>query len=187
MKAVREIILINVVIFITTTLLEMNGLYLNNILALYPINSEYFNIYQYITHCFSHKGFDHIFFNMLILFLVGSEVESEYGYNKFWKFYILSAIFSSGIYSLFENQAILGASGAVFSVIGSSILICYNNENFKNFISLKYKTLFFLILSISEFYYAIFDDSDGIAHWAHVFGLIIGMIFYVRNKYANPK
>ena len=50
MKAVIQIVLINFIVYSVTYLMEINGLYLNNLLALFPLNSEHFSAHQLVTH-----------------------------------------------------------------------------------------------------------------------------------------
>ena len=60
-KAVSTIFYINVIVFGITYLLSAKGLYLNNLLSLFPVKSGYFHPYQLITHIFSHENIGHIF------------------------------------------------------------------------------------------------------------------------------
>ena len=70
MKAVTQIVLINFIVYSVTYLMEINGLYLNNLLALFPLNSEHFSAHQLVTHIFAHADFMHVVSNMLILLIV---------------------------------------------------------------------------------------------------------------------
>lgn len=185
-SVVLKIILINFFIFGLINFLSIWGIHLENLLALYPLSSKYFNLFQIITHLFTHYDPEHIFFNMLVFFLVGPDVEKYFG-DKFLKFYILSGIFSSGLYCIGATSAIIGASGAIFATVGASILITFKNENFKNFISLKFKNLFFILIVLTEIYYAITETNDQIGHWAHIFGVIFGIIYFIKFEYDKPK
>ena len=94
-KSVKQIIIINFIVFAVTYLLSLSGFYLNNILALFPIYSDYFHPLQLITHLFAHANFNHVFFNMLFLFLFGSDVEKYFG--SIGNFFNIKPI--SGVYS----------------------------------------------------------------------------------------
>jgi membrane associated rhomboid family serine protease len=61
-KSVKQIIIINFIIFAITYLFSLYGLYLNNILALYPIGSDFFRPYQLLTHLFAHHNIEHVFY-----------------------------------------------------------------------------------------------------------------------------
>lgn len=186
MSVVKKIILINLSVFGICSIFSIWGLHLENIFALYSVNSEYFSFYQIITHLFIHANPEHLFFNMLFLLITGPEVENYFG-DKFLKFYLLSGILSSGLYCLGVNSGIIGASGAVFSVVTVSLFRTFKDENFKLYWSLKFKFLFFLFMVLSEFYYVINSSDDNIGHWAHVFGVIFGASYYLYNKFAQPE
>lgn len=186
MKSVNLIILINIIVFSVCSLFNLYGLHLENLFALYPISSEHFSIYQLVTHLFIHGNVEHLFFNMLFLLICGQEVENYFGL-KFFSFYILSGIFSSGLYCLGVGVPIIGASGAVFSVITISILITITDERFKSLLSLKLRVIFFLSLIISELYFATISQVDNIGHWAHIFGVIFAIIYYQYNKKGLSK
>lgn len=181
MKAVNQIILINFIIYIITYFLECNDLHLNNLLALYPLTSGSFSTHQIITHIFAHVNYMHVMSNMILLFLVGPDVERLLGKQGFWKFFILSGIFSSGLY-LLGSAPIIGASGAVFSMITASILI--NSKAKNKLLSIRLKNLFFIFLIFSELVNLFFLKDDDIGHLAHIFGVIFGAIYFftVINK-----
>jgi membrane associated rhomboid family serine protease len=184
--AVRQILLINLIVFGITYILSASGIYLNNALALYPIGTEFFSPYQLITHLFAHADVIHIFSNMLIFILLAPEVEKYFGYKGFWKFYVLSGLFSSGLYCLGTSSPIIGASGAVFSVIAASILLTFKNEKYKSSLSLRFRNLFFISLILFEIKDA-FIENDNIGHFAHVFGVIFGIIYFLSKKLDHLK
>lgn len=180
MKAVNQIILINFVVYSITFLLECNGFYLNNVLALFPISSSYFSGYQLMTHFFAHANYTHLISNMFILFVVGYDVENTLGKSKFWNFYILSGLLSSGLYFIGSSYPIIGASGAVFSVVSFSVISNWTLDIRKWYLILK--NLFFLSFIISEFFYLIFSPQNDIGHLAHIFGSIFGIIYFFYLK-----
>lgn len=180
MKVVNQIILINFIIYSITYFLECNGIFLNNILALFPISSSYFSEYQLITHLFAHANLTHVVSNMFILFAVGDDVEKILGKSKFWRFYILSGLLSSGLYFIGSSHPIIGASGAIFSVVALSIASNWTIDIRRW--SLILKNLFFLSLILLEFFCSIFLPQDDIGHLAHVFGSIFGIIYYLYLK-----
>lgn len=183
---VKKIILINIIVYLICEIFSIYGYHLDNLFALYPITSDYFSPFQLITHLFIHGNIEHLFFNMLFFFLTGPEVEELFG-KKFLSFYLLSGVFSSGLYCLGANSGLIGASGAVFSVIAVSLITTFKNENFKKFISLKLKFIFYVFLIITELYYSLNPQTDLIGHWAHIFGVVFGIIYYLKFKFAHPE
>lgn len=188
MKAVSQIIIVNILVYFLTFFLKTNNLYLNNLLAVYPISSGNFSLYQLFTHQFAHGSYTHIVSNLICLIFTGYDVEEEIGKKNFWKFYIFSGIFSSGLYC-FSHQPIIGSSGSIFSVIMFCILLTWSKEkNNKTYIywKIKFRNIFFLILIIIELWSAIFTTFDFVAHWAHVFGVIFAIFWYYSNRFAHP-
>ena len=180
-KSVKQIIIINFIVFAVTYLLSLSGFYLNNILALFPIYSDYFHLIQLITHLFAHANFNHVFFNMLFLFLFGPDVEKYFGYKNFWKLYIAAGLFSSGLYCLIDSIPILGASGAVFAIMTAYIFTNYKDT--VSVLSVNIKSYIFILFFIfTELYLSIFSRGDNIGHWAHVFGSIFGCLFLIIYK-----
>lgn len=184
MKSVKLILLINLLVFGICSLFNFYGLHLENLFALYPVTSDNFSLYQLVTHLFIHGNVEHLFFNMLFLLICGPEVENYLG-TKFFSFFILSGVFSSGLYCLGVGVPIIGASGAVFSVIALSIITTVSDKQFKNLISLKLRVIFFLSLIISELYFVIISQADNIGHWAHIFGVIFGILYYKKSLSEN--
>jgi membrane associated rhomboid family serine protease len=181
-KAIPTILYINLITFGITYILSFHGIYINNILSIFPFNSGYFHPYQLLTNIFAHASIEHIFFNMLFLILFGPAVEKYFGTKKFWKFYILAGVFSSGLYCL-GIGAILGASGPIFGILGAFIFT--NKEDVFNLKVIKIKTYIFIIMLVLNELYSCFFVNDNIGHLVHVSGFVFGVIFYFFNRNAN--
>lgn len=180
MKAVIQIVLINFIVYSVTYLMEINGLYLNNLLALFPLSSENFFTHQLVTHLFAHDNFMHVVSNMLILLIVGPDVERVLGKKEFWKYFILSGIFSSGLYFLSSSHPIIGASGAVFSVVSTSIIINWKLQ--KELWSIRLRNTFFIFLIASELLDVILNTNDDVGHLAHVLGSSFGILYFLKFR-----
>ena len=176
-KSVKQIIIINFIVFAVTYLLSLSGFYLNNILALFPIYSDYFHPLQLITHLFAHANFNHVFFNMLFLFLFGSDVEKYFGYKNFWILYLTGGLIGSLFYFLIANFPVIGASGAVFTIISSYIFV-----NYKNTSSINLKSILVFIIIMSEIYSLFIPITDNIGHFAHVIGAVYGFFFFLISR-----
>ncbi|MGP1432984.1 MAG: rhomboid family intramembrane serine protease [Catonella sp.] len=135
-------------------------------------NGEYYRIF---TSIFLHADLNHLLNNMLILFTIGKRYESIEGRIRFSFVYFLGGILAS-IASLSYNMIIgkeivsLGASGAIFALIGASISSVVKCRNKLRTIS-KRQIILFAVFSL----YAGFANSntDNIAHLG---GLISGFI-----------
>lgn len=98
--AVKVIIIINVVLYLASTLLEKRyGIELAQYLGLHIPPSEYWRPHQYITHMFMHGGVSHIFFNMFAVFMFGRVLEGVWGTKRFVFYYLVTGIGAALLHS----------------------------------------------------------------------------------------
>lgn len=90
--AVKNIIIINVLVFLFQQVMEHRGVPVNNYLALHYVQSPLFRWWQLFTHLFMHGGFAHIFFNMFALWMFGGILENVWGAPRFILFYIICGV-----------------------------------------------------------------------------------------------
>jgi rhomboid protease GluP len=128
-------------------------------------------IYRLITSCFLHGGVIHLFFNMSSLKIIGEEVELVYGKVKYIIIYFLSAL-GGGLFSfIFNNNSIsVGASGAIFGLLGAMLLFGLINRDkiSKGYVKNIVETIGINILL--GFTISVIDNS------AHIGGLILGFV-----------
>lgn len=105
---VKNLLLINVFMFIITLFAEMQGINLAHILGGYVFNSPFFEPYQMVTHFFMHGGFFHILFNMFALVIFGSALERVWGPKRFFIFYMACALGAFLLYELVGYIRIMG-------------------------------------------------------------------------------
>ena len=78
-------------------------------------------IWQPITYMFIHGDFFHVFMNMFVLWMFGSEMESIWGRKQFLKYYFITGIGSGLIWLLFNinnpYSLLIGASGAIYGIL----------------------------------------------------------------------
>ena len=93
--------------------------------AMWPEAVHHGQWYRLLTAAFLHANIEHIFFNMVILAIVGSPVEAEVGKVRFLVIYLISAFGGSVASYLLSNANVLGlgASGAIFGVMGSYFVL----------------------------------------------------------------
>ncbi len=89
---VKNLLILNVVMFIVTVIGEQQGIRMNYLLGGYVFGSPFFEPYQMVTHFFMHGGLFHIFFNMFALVIFGSVLEQVWGPKRFFIFYIATAL-----------------------------------------------------------------------------------------------
>ena len=88
----KNLLAINVVMFLALIVANKNGIDLNNILGLHFYMSEEFHPYQLVTYMFMHGGFSHLFFNMFALFMFGRTLEYVWGPKRFLIFYVVAGL-----------------------------------------------------------------------------------------------
>ncbi|MFV0555488.1 MAG: rhomboid family intramembrane serine protease [Mangrovibacterium sp.] len=89
---VKNIIIINVLMFVLSFVFSLKNINLNQLLGLYYIGSSNFRPFQVVTHMFMHGGLTHIFFNMYALWMFGRVLESVWGPKRFFIFYFVTGI-----------------------------------------------------------------------------------------------
>jgi len=137
-----------------------------------------------VTSMFLHGGLMHLFFNMLALFFFGPLLERRIGSKSFLAIYFGSGILAGLAQVIaFPASAVLGASGAIFGVLGTLTVLMPDLVIFLYFVPLKmvYATLLFAALDLFPM---LTGTPDGIAHVAHLVGLAIGLAagFWYRQK-----
>jgi len=187
---VKNLLIVNVLVYV---LQQVSGGYVTHYLSLYDIRSDLFMPHQLITYMFLHGGIGHLFFNMLWLFFMGPMLERFLGDKKLFILYIAAGIGGAilqlvtnyivnpqeiiyqGGFSVFDIPT-LGASGAVAGIMIAVALLFPNTEIliYMMFpVKMKYFALFYVG---SELYSALQNANDGVAHWAHLGGILFGFI-----------
>ncbi len=88
----KNLIAINVLMFLALLAFERSGVDLNNLLGLHLFLAPDFHLYQLVTYMFMHGGFTHILFNMYALWVFGSVLERVWGSSRFLLFYIVVGV-----------------------------------------------------------------------------------------------
>ena len=128
--------------------------------------------YRLFTHMFLHGDIWHLGNNMLILFCLGNALEHYIGRFPYAGIYFLSGVLAglgSVVYNT-DNTVSVGASGAVFGVVGAMVwLVLRNKGRLPGFTGSR--MLLFVLMSV----YAGFVDR-GVDNAAHIAGLIAGFL-----------
>lgn len=96
---IKNLLIINVIVFAADFVLENMGINLTQYLALFNIQSEYFRPFQFVTHMFMHGDIMHIFFNMFALVMFGRMLEMVWGPKRFLIFYFVTGIGAASLHS----------------------------------------------------------------------------------------
>lgn len=144
--------------------------------------------YRLLTSMFLHFGVDHLFQNMVFLFLVGCYMEEALGSIKYFFFYLLSGL-GAGCVSLFYdaqlelNVVSAGASGAIFGIVGGLFFVVLCNRG--RYAGLGIHGMIIMIMG-SLYYGFTASNVDNAAHLGGVLsGFFLGLIFYRKKRDRN--
>jgi rhomboid protease GluP len=114
------ILVTHIVLLITAavSLIAFNSSDLTDSLLLDPFWIQHGQLYRLVTVTLVHAGYLHLILNMYALYIVGPVLESIWGKRLFVLFYVLCAIGGSTGSFLFSHAASVGASGAIFGLVG---------------------------------------------------------------------
>lgn len=147
--------------------------------------------WRIVTSLFLHANVDHLAGNMMMLYLAGELVEKYVGKRKYTILYFVSGISGSLFYALYEFSTgkyvdSIGASGAVFGVIGALLVIVVHHKG-------KYAdiTTGRMVFMIAYMIYMGFRTSN-VNNAAHIGGLLGGVIltvFYIliRDRHSGRR
>lgn len=149
--------------------------------ANYPVLVRAGDYYRLITSAFLHVGLLHLIFNNYALYVIGSQLESFLGKAKFLIIYLVSAICGSLMSMLFSDGISIGASGAIFGLLGSLLYFGYNYRVYLGTV-LKSQIIPLIILNL-----VIGFITPGIDNAAHIGGLLggLGMTMALGIKYKT--
>lgn len=197
--AVKVILIINLVFYVLTywitPMVALGGHndWFLNFNALHPIGYKGFAIYQFLTYMFMHGGWWHLFFNMWSLMIFGNAVEQQVGTRRFVWYYLLCGVGSAAINQLctflgvIPPAQLVGASGAIYGVMAAAAFFFPNARLFiipiPFPIKLKYLVIFYTLV---EMYMGI-TSVDGVAHFAHLGGIIVGIIILIFWKHQDKR
>ncbi len=145
---------------------------------LVQINSKIFvelEIWRLFTSMFLHGDIMHLFSNMIALLLFGTYVELNFSKFEFLLIYVLSGLIGNmfSLYLLLFNVISLGASGAIFGLIGATLSLLIVERD----------TPLIMLGLFYVFYFVFSSFSPGINYFAHIFGLLGGFLMgYVLKR-----
>jgi rhomboid protease GluP len=129
--------------------------------------------WRFVTPIFFHANVLHIFFNMYALYSIGLQIERPLGYARFLMIYFFAGI--AGVFAsfLFTPTPSLGASGAIFGLIGALAVFLYRNRNLFGAAgrNMLYNVIFIIVANL-----VISVSVPEIDLWGHVGGLATGSV-----------
>ncbi|MCK5624473.1 rhomboid family intramembrane serine protease [Candidatus Pacearchaeota archaeon] len=189
------IILTNVVLFFVFLILMSSEILSIDFIALQPANifaGQY--IWTFLTSMFMHGGIFHLFVNMLSLFFIGSLVEKVLGQKRYLLFYLISGLIAGLAFVLLSlisptdfSAYAVGASGALFGLVGLLVLLTPNLPVYVMFIPIPIKMKYAAPGLLIVLWIISATANIGIGNTAHLGGLLCGLAYgiYLRTKYPN--
>lgn len=183
--AVKHLLIINALCYGLYYVLDMQHIIdLNYWLGIWTPSSGMFHIWQPLTYMFMHGSFDHLFFNMFTLWMFGATLENFWGTRRFLFYYLVCGI-GAGLLNLLVPglHVSVGASGAIYALL-LAFGMMFPNEYIYLYFLVPIKTKWFIIGMIAiELFEGVFRSYDGVAHFAHLGGMLIGflLILYWRK------
>ncbi len=137
-------------------------------------------LWRFFTPMLLHGSLLHIGFNMYALYIFGIGLERRYGHGRFLLLYILGGFAGSVFSFLFSSANSIGASGAIFGLIGAEgIFLFQNRKLFGAQVRGALNNVIFVV-AINLF----LGLQPGIDNWGHMGGLLGGLIF---AWFAGPR
>jgi membrane associated rhomboid family serine protease len=185
-KGVRLLLLANGALFVLELL---TGMRIIAWLGLTPyLVWQKGHVWQLATYMFLHGSFWHLAINMFVLWMFGSELERTWGTAQFMKYYFITGV-GAGVLSLVVTPGsavpTVGASGAIFGLLVAYAMIYPNRLVYLwFFIPVKAKYLA-LMLGVFELLATMQMARDGVAHWAHLGGMVVGFVYLKVASFAR--
>ena len=196
------LLILNIVVFAIGALLgEQVAMRIDLLFALWPWYSggygselPVFMPWQLVTYAFLHGGLNHIAFNMLALVMFGAPLEYTWGERRYLTYYLVSvvgaglcqlAVGSWAVSNGADPYPTIGASGGVFGLLLAYGMLFPNQRVMLLFppIPMKARTLV-IVYGLFEFGLGVSGLQPGVAHFAHLGGMLFGwlLIRYWRGQ-----
>ena len=183
--ALKALIGANVVMFLATTFVPE----LKTLLGLTPIAVlRHLQVWQLGTYMFLHGGIFHILFNMLALWMFGTDLERQWGTPFFTRYYFVTGIgaglttivvsllpfeVGSGLY----DQNTVGASGAVFGLLLAYGVTFPSRPIYLYFLFQVPAKYFVMIVGAVALVSSMSERGSNVAHITHLGGIVVGYVY----------
>lgn len=175
---VQRLIIVNAGIFLLTWAVRDLTFYL----AFIP-SQVLVRPWTLVTYMFAHGDFWHLFWNMLGLFFFGPPLEARWGSRDFLKYYLICGLGGAALsFVVSPMSPIIGASGAVYGVM---LAFALNWPDAPIYIwgILPVKAKYLVgVLAMISFFSTFSPRGDGIAHAAHLGGVVAGLVYLRMSR-----
>jgi membrane associated rhomboid family serine protease len=200
---VFNLIIINVLVYLVQMFFDGHDQTISSKLAIHHYSSQFFEPYQIVTNMFAHGSVPHIIFNMFALYTFGIWLEKVWGPKRFLIFYLVCGVVAGLAQMMFLKDTVvqqngenvlmigsaLGASGAIMGLFAAFGYLFPNTELMMLFIPvpIKAKYMVAIMAAIDLFGGLRPGGGDGIGHFAHLGGLVMGFILVIIWNKTNKK
>ena len=182
---VKKLIIANVVIFVVSRVIG-DGL-VESLFAFQP-RRVLLQPWGAVTYMFLHGDLMHLAGNMIVLFFFGPPLESRWGDREFTKYFLICGMGGVGLSFIFASSAsIIGASAAVYGLMLAFAMIWPKAPIYVWGIypvQARWLVAFFFLLAFTS---AFGGAGGGIAHFAHLGGLVTGFIYLKSDWKTSEK
>ena len=131
-------------------------------------------LWRFLTPALLHGSLPHIGFNMYALLSFGTGLERHFGHGRFLLLYLLGAFAGNVASFLFSNGYSVGASTAIFGLLGAeAVFLIQNRKVFAG----RFRSAIGNIIFIAAINLFIIGSLPGIDNWGHIGGLLGGLMF----------
>jgi membrane associated rhomboid family serine protease len=181
---VKSLLMINIIVFLLEYITGGSEMiYFFGLVPRFVVRRFY--IWQFVTYMFLHGGLWHLFLNMFILWMFGSEIERYWGSRTFLKYYFFTGV-GAGVLSwltaLNSVTPTIGASGAIYGILVAYGMMFPNRPVYLYFLLPVKAKHFVIFLVIMELMASRGQASSGIAHFAHLGGMLFGYLYLKRER-----
>ena len=209
----KNLIIINILMLLGKYVAARYGIDFDDLLGLHFFLASDFRLYQFFTYMFVHGGFEHLFFNMFAVWMFGRIMEQVMGSRRFLFYYVVCGLgaglvqegvqyveylysglqaydsvnlegLSMPMEAYLNRWTTVGASGAVYGILLSFGMTFPEEKMFIIPFPFPIKAKWFVIgYAVIELLSALGNRGDGIAHMAHLGGMLFGLalILYWRK------
>ena len=192
--AIKLLIIVNVVAFLASLVMPT----LKLLFGLSPTSVvEQFTIYQLVTYMFLHGDVGHILFNMLSLWMFGTDLEKRWGTRFFTKYYFVTGVGAAIVTTVwalsplpFADQlaysVVIGASGAVYGLL-LAYGMYFPHRTILLFLLFPVQAKYaVMIFGAMAFIFSLGAGGGGVAHTAHLGGLAVGYVYLTSLRRGGP-
>ena len=186
--AVKLLVIVNVAMFLLNALVD-NVMTLRLGLSPEAVFTQ-LALWQPVTYLFLHGGLSHLLFNMLALWMFGTDLERTWGTRFFTKYYFITGVGAAAtslVLSLWIDgiyySTTVGASGAIYGLLLAYALYFPHRTIYMIIFPLPAR-VFVIIAGVLAFMNSL-GGSSSVAHTAHLGGLVVGYL-YLKGLKSRP-